>query len=371
MGTAFMGYVLPYGQMSHWGAVVITNLITAIPWIGQDIVDFILGGFLKLLIEEPYNSNVVMKILFVAGISPTLEVIYDWNLLLSSIQIVPTVKIMTTRGWSAGVRFKSTCFEASQRLNAGDPVFPYIVGLVEGDGFFILSKAGKYISYELGMELSIKDVQLIYKIRDILGIGIVSFRERKGVKMVCLRIRNKSHLINYILPIFDKYPMLSNKQYDYLRFREALLSNITFFADLPKYTRPSGISTMDEKSVLSVPYFSAWLVGFVEAEGCFSLYKHTKTGYPIASFDISQTNGEVVIKAIRKYLSFTASVYGDNTSNYRIKGTSVRSVENVIKFIQKAPVKLLGNKKLQYILWIKELRTIPRYAEKIKIPTNY
>jgi len=41
----FLGYVLPYGQMSLWGATVITNLVSAIPWIGQDIVEFIWGGF--------------------------------------------------------------------------------------------------------------------------------------------------------------------------------------------------------------------------------------------------------------------------------------------------------------------------------------
>jgi len=45
MATAFLGYVLPYGQMSLWGATVITNLLSAIPWIGQDIVEFVWGGF--------------------------------------------------------------------------------------------------------------------------------------------------------------------------------------------------------------------------------------------------------------------------------------------------------------------------------------
>jgi ubiquinol-cytochrome c reductase cytochrome b subunit len=43
--TAFLGYVLPYGQMSLWGATVITNLVSAVPWIGQDIVEFLWGGF--------------------------------------------------------------------------------------------------------------------------------------------------------------------------------------------------------------------------------------------------------------------------------------------------------------------------------------
>ena len=45
MATAFLGYVLPYGQMSLWGATVITNLMSAIPWVGHDIVEFIWGGF--------------------------------------------------------------------------------------------------------------------------------------------------------------------------------------------------------------------------------------------------------------------------------------------------------------------------------------
>nr|YP_003734832.1 apocytochrome b [Globisporangium ultimum]YP_003734849.1 apocytochrome b [Globisporangium ultimum]ACZ43867.1 apocytochrome b [Globisporangium ultimum]ACZ43884.1 apocytochrome b [Globisporangium ultimum] len=45
MATAFMGYVLPWGQMSFWGATVITNLFSAIPVIGKDIVDWLWGGF--------------------------------------------------------------------------------------------------------------------------------------------------------------------------------------------------------------------------------------------------------------------------------------------------------------------------------------
>nr|ACO87539.1 cytochrome b [Eremias persica] len=45
MATAFMGYVLPWGQMSFWGATVITNLLSAIPYIGNTLVEWIWGGF--------------------------------------------------------------------------------------------------------------------------------------------------------------------------------------------------------------------------------------------------------------------------------------------------------------------------------------
>ena len=50
MATAFMGYVLPWGQMSFWGATVITNLFSAIPVIGDHIVTWLWGGF---SVDEP------------------------------------------------------------------------------------------------------------------------------------------------------------------------------------------------------------------------------------------------------------------------------------------------------------------------------
>nr|ALO77233.1 cytochrome b [Elmis aenea] len=45
MATAFLGYVLPWGQMSFWGATVITNLVSAIPYLGTTIVQWLWGGF--------------------------------------------------------------------------------------------------------------------------------------------------------------------------------------------------------------------------------------------------------------------------------------------------------------------------------------
>lgn len=350
--------------MSLWGATVITNLISAIPWIGQDIVEFIWGG---LYTDEPHYGDVMLKILLNAGISPNLGFAYDLFLIFISIICV---KIAMTWRQSAGVRSIHTS-EASQRLHAEDLTYAYLVGLFEGNGFFSITKIGKYITYELGIELSIKDVQLIYKIKALLGIGVVSFRKWNEVEMVTLRIKDKNHLKNFILPIFDKYPMFSNKQYDYLRFRGALLSGIIYSKDLPEYTRNSEPLNSIE-SILNKSYFPAWLVGFIEAEGCFSVYKLKKDDdYLIASFDIAQKDGDILIKAIGKYLSFTTAVYLDKSNCFRLKVTGVRSVENTIHFLHKAPVKLMGNNRLQYLLWIKQLRTIARYSKKIKIPSIY
>ena len=356
-------------------ATVITNLMSAIPWVGQDIVEFLWGG---LNTDEPHYGDIMLKILLNAGTSPNLEVVYDLFLILL---LTIYVKITMTRRKSAGVRSLHTS-QASQRLHAGDLTYAYLVGLFEGEGYFSLSKKGKYLTYELGIELSIKDVQLLYKIKSILGVGIISFITRDNIEMVALTIRNKDHLKRYIFPIFDKYPMFSIKQYDYLRFRNTLLLGIIYSQDLPQYTRSEiDINNVESEkvdlfykieSIINCSYFSAWLVGFIEAEGCFSVYKLDKIKkYPVASFYIAQTNGEVLITAIRKYLSFTTKVYKDKTNCYKLKVSSVRSIENIVNFLDKAPVKLLGNKRLQYLLWIKQLRTITRYSNKINIPSNY
>lgn len=336
--------------------------MSAIPWVGQDIVQFLWGGLSQLLFEEPNNRNVIKKILLNAGISP---------IVLEYACINTNVKKSKSRGQSAGVR-KVYTSEASQRLNAENLNHAYMVGLFEGDGFFTVSKKGKYFQCELGIELSIQDVQLVYKIKNLLGVGVVGFRETgEKIKMVYLRVRKKDHLINNVLPIFNKYPLFSNKQYDYLRLKNIVLSNYVLYNDIPKYVRPTlPFNTME--SIIKAPYFSAWLVGFIEAEGCFSVYKVSKPeNYDVASFDISQTNGEILILAIRKFLSLTPNIYKDKTNNFKLKVSSVRSLENIIKFIDKAPVKLLGNKKLQYIIWIKKLRTITRYLNKINIPNKY
>lgn len=314
------------------------------------------------VIEEPDDSDVVQQILLYARTSPILVFGY--------VCVYTAVKKPNAWGQSAGVRGVHS-LEASQRLNAENLTQAYLVGLFEGDGFFTVTKNGKYMQCEIGIELSIRDVQLIYKIKDLLGVGVVGFRERNGVSMVYFRVRKKSHLISYVLPIFDKYPLFSNKQYDYLRFRSVLLSNVVLYEDIPEYTRPSvPLNTID--SILNAPYFAAWLIGLIEAESSFSVYKLKKDGdYLVASFEVSQTNGKILIEAIRKFLSLTPKIHMDKTNNFKLKVSGVRSIENVMKFINKAPVKLLGNKKLQYFLWIKKLRTIPRYAEKINIPNKY
>ena len=118
--------------------------------------------------------------------------------------------------------------------------------------------------------------------------------------------------------------MFSSKQYDYLRFKDVLLTGIIYSDNLPEHIR-SDVNIHIFESIINIHYFYAWLVLFIEAEGCFSVYKLNKNEYYfIASFDMAQKKGQVLIAAIRKYLSFTTTVYMGNTNCYKLKVSSVR-----------------------------------------------
>lgn len=77
MATAFMGYVLPWGQMSFWGATVITNLFSAIPGVGESIVHWLWGGF---SVENPTLNRFYALHFLMPFIIVGLVVMHIWAL---------------------------------------------------------------------------------------------------------------------------------------------------------------------------------------------------------------------------------------------------------------------------------------------------
>jgi LAGLIDADG endonuclease len=261
-------------------------------------------------------------------------------------------------------RFYNT-YTNPQRLNSKDLM--WFVGFVEADGSFSINKNGKYAKYEFCIELSKRDVQLIYKIKSMLGIGSITFRTRNKSEMVRLKIASKTDLILTIIPIFDKYNMLTNKHFDFIHFKSCLLSNIVYYRDIPVYTRPKD-SFLKVEEILKVLYFDCWLVGFIEAESSFTTYIE-KEHYETSSFEISQTNALEVIIAIKKRLSISANAYLYE-SNYKLQTTSTRGIQNVINFLKQTPAKLKGYKRAQYLKWLHSIRANPKYIN-VNVPFKY
>jgi len=244
----------------------------------------------------------------------------------------------------------------------------WLVGFVEGDGWFSITQNGNYCKYEFGIEVSKRDIQLLYKIKEMLGVGIVQIR--KSNENAIFRIRSKIHLKNILFPIFDSYPMFTAKYWDYIYFKKNLLDNVILYKEFKEYSRPNYTPFESINNILSSSYFNDWLIGFIEAEGCFTIYKPLNQTNNTVSFEIRQTNGLQILNAIKTYLSIKANTYTDKTNSVHLKTTSVEGIQNVINFLNRANAKLKGYKRLQYILFLEELRVNDRYKT-LNIPMSY
>jgi len=301
----------------------------------------------------------------------------------------------------------------SQRPNARD--LQWLVGFVEGNGSFTIKKNGKYVKYEFAIEIHISDIKLLYKIKTILGGfgSIITYLGNK-TELASLKITSKNDLKRVIVPIFDKYSMLTSKQYEYLFFRSCILQNITYFEHLPTYIQPVNTPFCTIQDILNVYYFDTWLVGFIEAVASFSIYpvvrpfskgkrralkgdldeassknlwmpSTTKELNKTAKFELSITNGLQIITAIKERLNLTSNPYVDKNNSCRIQTTNPyvdknnscriqttnkRGIQNIINFLKKTPVKLKGNKRAQYLKLLHELRVNSRYRD-LNIPDHF
>lgn len=284
-------------------------------------------------------------------------------LFLSSLVLVPIaqVKTHTTRG-----QFAEVHNSASQRVNA--EYLEWLVGLTDGDGTFTIINNRGYILHKYSIGLDPRDIQLLYKIKSKIGVGKIEI----GKEQVKYTVSNIDHLIHYILPIFDNYPCLSRKHFQYQVWRDTLIRRKSSEPLLvkPEYSKDIANSIKSVEDILELPYFDNWLIGFIEAEGSFSI-SFEENGKQIRPyFYIDQKFDYHLMEAIRTRLKFNSKVSSRKNSMFALTAKSKREIENVINFINKANIKLQGYKKLQFLLWIKEIRKLSKYSE-IKLPVNY
>ena len=364
-------------------ATVITSLASALPLIGHAVVAWLWGGLNN---QSPPSKNFAYcgKNLFNNDYNSLIEIEFvKMSLRRDSARVGQFAGVCSWYKTYHG--FKKACMPsmlhrpyttdtAPQRLNARQQA--WLVGFYEADGWFGMSRNGKYIQYECALELSIREVPLLYQIQNLLNVS-GSIRPRKDrPDIVTFKIRNKKDLKTKIVPIFEKFPMITKKRFQFENFKKCLCDlNLIYSADLEQFELVSYKDQDYEPSIqmiLSLSYFNDWLVGFINGEGCFSTYKPTKDQSLVCSFEIGQTvSGSNICKAIRRKFKIRTKVYkNDETNHFYIKTSSIEGVKNVLYFLTKNETKLKGYKHIQFVLWVKQLRMIPRYANHIKIPTK-
>lgn len=270
--------------------------------------------------------------------------------------------------------------KASQRLNAKD--IQWFVGFSDGDGCLSIYKEKKYANnwrHEYTIGLDIEDIRLLYKIKSFLGCGTV----RKYNNVAIFRIKKVHHILYILIPIFDKYPLLTEKKRDsYINFRKTFLFKVL----------NSKRATLEDKNYsdyllknssdifykLSIDdllvnlkekcpdYFDNWIVGFTEAEGSFYFIKDSKNPQHNlrAEFRISQNDNKLLLDHIRNRLNLKREVAltTNSKNHYYIIATSIQTIKNVIIFFSNPSlIKLKGKKSLNFKLWLKGIKSIARY----------
>ena len=110
----------------------------------------------------------------------------------------------------------------SSRLEA-----QWVAGFVDGEGCFYVGinahpemKAGYQVLPEFTVVQHERDVQLLYALKQFFGCGVV--RQNHGDRMA-YRVRGVEHLVERIIPFFEKHPLKSKKHLDFLKFRNVLI----------------------------------------------------------------------------------------------------------------------------------------------------
>lgn len=239
----------------------------------------------------------------------------------------------------------------------------WLVGMTDGDGtFHITYQNGKWnLVYKIA--LSRYNLRALYFIKKQLGVGSVSKDGTKGQFF----IRDRKNLASFIFPIFDKYPLLTSKRFDYLKLKKAydILEDTKlskeekykYLYEIKKESLPINyisdawnriklpFETTDEvKLVISKP----WLVGFIEAEGSFYLVSKDKIRI-VHAFGLSQKLDSIVLEGIRSILHIPRAVRFKLKHNYYILDTTnSKAIENIINYFQNS---MKSMKSVEYRIW--------------------
>lgn len=335
-------YCLVYGQMSHWGATVITNLLSAIPFIGGDIVPF--TQFLPLYL-------IFIYIIFICDNNNHDLVKHNNNKTLKNINITETIN-------------KSSI----------DPILLYkFIGFIDGDGYIRVTKRLKkipgkgeidYISISLVINLNENDLDLLNKFKSELNLGqVYNITPKKGNKLARLEI-SKRDIKNILIPLLDYYDikfLTEIRQKQYLLLKYIINNNLTYYSDINKHSNE--INNYINSNIITnkfneLHYFEYWLVGFTMAEGSFYVKKNNDI-----CFQLKQKYNFELFNCIKKVFEINKGISINKDKYIQLTISSKKDIQNVILFFNYEGYNLLGNKLIQYNKWLLDLKGSNRYKD--------
>ena len=298
----------------------------------------------------------------------TYVIQYSCLILVYIILINAYVKMCISRrqyAWVNNKRLLSTHQRLNEKcVNENNSRFEqWLVGFTDGDGNFSITHQGNKWGLSYKLTQSRYNLRVLYYVKKELAIGSVTKDNTKGQFF----IRDRKSIENIILPIFERYPLLTSKHFDFIKLKGALhvLNDVNLSKEeknvkllnlksskIPKhYKSPAwngvnlpltNVSSIN--SIMSKP----WIVGFTEAEGSFYLTNNTSNRI-VHGFGMTQKLDEITLQAIGLILHIPNSVrFKEMYNHYILDTTNSRAIENTIVYFKD---EMKGVKSLEYKIW--------------------
>jgi Cytochrome C and Quinol oxidase polypeptide I/LAGLIDADG endonuclease len=239
----------------------------------------------------------------------------------------------------------------------------WLVGFTDGDGNFHISHQGDKWGLSYKLTQSRYNIRVLHYIKKQLGVGSITKDGTKGQYF----IRDRKIIENVIIPIFDKYPLLTTKYFDYVKLKKALVilnnnslskedKNLKLLAVKNYKANSDYISPAWNNAILPLTDVSSinnvmsksWLVGFIEAEGSFYLTNKASNRI-VHGFGLTQKLDKVVLDGIGIMLHISNPVkFKELHNHYILDTTNSRAIENIILFFKDT---MKGVKSLEYRIW--------------------
>lgn len=336
-------------------------------WTLKGIREFFYGD---IKISKLFSMREHPQVCF--SFTELLQVIHYSCIFLISILLNYTyVKMWISRGQCAWLVNKRL-FTSHQRLNEEhlkekknnrSSFEQWLVGFTDGDGNFSITNQGDKWGLSFKLAQSRYNLRVLNYIKKELGVGSITKDGTKGQYF----IRDRKSIESIIIPIFDRYPLLTTKYFDYIKLKKALSilndvnlnkqdKNVKLIAiknskvDV-NYVSPgwkNAILPLTSINSLNNVMSKSWLVGFIEAEGSFYL-TNKDTSRIVHGFGLTQKLDKIVLEGIGLMLHISNPVrFKELHNHYILDTTNSRAIENIIVFFKDT---MKGVKSLEYRIW--------------------
>lgn len=247
-----------------------------------------------------------------------------------------------------------------------------LVGLTDSNKFdsFIVEKINNKFVLKYSFFQSISNLRLLYHIKNILGYGKVF--KISAHQLAHFTISDLKVIKEIIIPIFDKYPLLTRKYFVYLQFKEVLcnLENESF-TDKQKTEAIENlliispylandcvsptIACLSEKSnheIIKSFVSMDWLVGFIEGRGNLYVLSEQNGCFNVG-FSIWVEKEVILLQLIKRLLHISNKIIIDKNGYFVLKTNQSRSISNIINVlsVRGSNCKFKGMKSFEFKLW--------------------